>query len=72
MCNNSLLGSREVPKKSQRVISYLYFWCGAQYLTVGKKFAHQKYTTGKKIAQNCLIYSPDIQTYSLTQTMRTC
>ena len=28
------------------------------HLTVGKIFAHQKYTTGKKIAPNCLIYTP--------------
>ena len=29
-------------------------------LTVGKIFAHQKYTTGKKIAPNCLIYTPGV------------
>ena len=62
MCNNSLPGSREVPKKSIMVISYLYFWCGGQYLTVGKIFTHQKYTTGNKIAPNCLIYTPVILT----------
>ena len=30
------------------------------HLTVGKIFAHQKYTTGKKIAPNCLIYTPGV------------